>query len=243
MTTKQILELEDRNLHFNHINLVKEGMFWRAYERSAYLFVKHFWHDITVNGGHVKAVQRDVHYVGFPERSLQKIIDKMPEVGNSRIAQRSETQILIADVPPIAGFDEWKKGLNLLRQQASDQMQPYYGKLPLYKAVYDFYFQAASLVRNFPRDAQHTLGEPIIKHGLELNIVLYRLIKSQKDGFENQVLISTSHADEIIENLRFLFRITYDMKLFNTDRYVSISESFESIRKQLHGWRKRVISD
>ena len=239
MTTKQITDLEDQNLHMTLIHLHKNGMFWRAYERSAYLFVKHFWQDITVNGSHIKGIGRDVHHVGFPERSLQKIFDKFPEVGNSRIAQQSENQILIADVPPIAGFDEWKAGLKLLMQQASDQMQPYYGKLPLYKAVYDFYFQVCNLVRNFQRDAQYTIGQKIIDSGVDLNTILYRLMQAQRKGDQIKVHENMAQADETVENLRFLLRIAYDMQLFNTDRYVAISENFESISKQLHGWQKK----
>ena len=242
MTTKDILVLEETNQSLNAINLIKDGMFWRAYERSAFLLINHFWNDITVNGGYVKAVEQEVYYVGFPEKSLQKnIIDKLPEVGNSRVIEKSERKIVIADVPPIAGFEEWKSSLGMLRQQANDQMQPYYGKLPLYKAVYDFYFQTANLVRNFPRDAQYTMGEQIIKHGLELNIALYNLIQSQKKGYENQVLIHMARADELIENMRFMLRISYDMKLYNIDKYAALSESFESIRKQLTGWHKKIV--
>ena len=241
MTTKEILALEESNVHFNTIHLIKDGMFWRCYEQSAYLLINHFWNDLTVNGGFVKAVQKEVYYVGFPERSLQKIFDKLPEVGNSRIVQKNEKRIVIGDVPPIAGFDEWKEGLKLLRRQATDQMKPYYGGLPLYKAVYDFYFQASNLVRNFPRDAQYTIGEKVVTQGLELNLVLYRLMQGQKHGFQNQVEICMSQADELIENLRFLLRISYDMQLFNVDKYVAISESFESIRKQLTGWHKKIV--
>ncbi len=243
MTTKQILELEDANLQFNTIHLIKEGLFWRAYERSAYLFSKHFWVDITVNGGYVKSVERDVHYVGFPDRSLQKVLDKLPEAGNSRVVERSETKIRIDDVPPIEGFEQWKEGLALLRKQATEQMQPYYGKLPLYKAVYDHYFQTANLVRNFPRDAQYTLGEKILKYGLRLNLTLYRMMQSQKKGYQDQVMICMGQVDEIIENLRFLLRISYDMQLFNVDRFSVLSESFESIRKQLSGWYKKMQSE
>ncbi len=230
------------NAQSNLITLVKEGLFWRAYEQSAYLFTRLFWPELKVNGGYVKSAGKEVYYVGFPDASLQKVLDKIPEVGESFLMEQTASKVTIANVPSVEGFEEWKQGLALLREQANDQMQPYYGKLPLYKAVYDFYFQMVNLTRHFPKDVQYTLGEQILRHGLSLNTQLYRLLKFEKqksDDSAAQKLTLVSQIDEVVESLRFLLRISFDMKLYNVERYAAISDGVESIRKQLYGWQKK----
>ncbi len=244
MTKQEILDFEENQT--NLITLVKEGMFWRAYEQSAYLFTRHFWPELKVNGGYVKSAGKEVYYVGFPEVSLQKIIDKIPEVGDSFLMEQGQNRVTIANVPPVDGFEEWKQGLVLLRDQTNQQMQPYYGKLPLYKAVYDFYFMVVNLTRHFPKDVQYSVGDQLIGYGLELNTQLYRLLKLERN--EEQLVKDTllrclhdmiRQIDENIETVRFLLRISFDMKLYNVERYADISSSIESIRKQLHGWKKK----
>ncbi len=120
--------------------------------------------------------------------------------------------------------------------EQDEQMQSDYGKQPLCRAVYDYYFQLVNVVRSFPPDAQYALGEDILSYGLRLNIVIYRMMQAQKNGFQDLMTMSMKQADETIENLRFLIRISYDMKLFNIDRFTTLSEDFESMRKQLHEW-------
>jgi len=44
MKTQQILDFEQ--VQNSQIMLTKEGLFWRAYEQSAYLLKNHFWQDI-----------------------------------------------------------------------------------------------------------------------------------------------------------------------------------------------------
>ena len=238
MTSQDLLNFDEEIQSTNLITLVKDKQFWRAYDQSAFLFTNHFWPGLKVNGGYVKAAGRDMFYVGFPDASLQKIIDKIPEVGNAFLMEHTANQVLIANVPPVNGFEEWKQGQSQLREQANDQMQPYYGKLPLYKATYDCFFQVVNLTRQFPKDVQYTIGEQVIKTGLDINTQLYRLLKTDKLHPDDRLKI-IDQIDEKIETLRFLLRISYDMKLYNVERFSDISASIESIRKQLHGWRKK----
>ena len=70
MKIKDILELENSNI--NNIILHKEGLFWRAYEKSAYLFTLYIKaHQITKK--YYKNVNSNVVYLGFPQSSFSKI--------------------------------------------------------------------------------------------------------------------------------------------------------------------------
>ncbi|MCL2417564.1 MAG: four helix bundle protein [Bacteroidales bacterium] len=243
MTKQEILTSEQAQ--HGIIALRKDGLFWRAYEQSAYLLKNHFWSDLKVNGGHVKAVKQDMYYVGFPEKSLQeRILDKLPEVEGSSIIEQTEKKIIIG-CPHIDGFEEWKQSLTNLHEQATEKMQPFYGKLPLYKAVYDLYFKIVNLTRHFPKDVQYTVGDKLINYGLELNTLLYRLLKINKAQtkerqFDAEIQKESiiNEIDEMIEQVRFLLRVSYDLKLYNVENFASISETLESIRKQLYGWQR-----
>jgi hypothetical protein len=240
MTKQEIINFEQA-ANGSTITLVKEGMFWRAYEQSAYLFTRLFWPDLKVNGGFVKAVGKEVFYVGFPDASLQgKVVDKLPEVPGSRLVSRTDNMVVIAGLPPLEGFDEWKQSYVLLREQANEQMQPFYGKLPLYKAVYDFFQEMVNLTRHFPKDLHYTLGDKIVEHSLEMNLWLYRVLHLPKDAadYPRMKSVSIERIEELLETVRFLLRTSFDMKLYNVERFAGVSAHIDSIGKQLSGWKK-----
>ncbi len=66
---KQIIEKERQNS--GKIYLYKEGVFYRAYNRSAYLWVTHIC-GYEVKTRYVKSVGENIFYVGFPMTALEK---------------------------------------------------------------------------------------------------------------------------------------------------------------------------
>jgi hypothetical protein len=247
--------LEYESSQTNKISLFKEekGKFWRAYEQSAHLLINHFWQDIKVNGGYIKAAEAEVYYVGFPDGSLQtKILDRMPEVFGAIITEQSETRVIIS-VPPIQGFKEWKDSQTLKREQVVEKITPYYGELPIFKKTYDLLNTLLNTTRHFKRDVKYTLGEKIITCGLDINTLVYRLLKAKeksnaKTPSQNKAnivaldytqFLLTAEIDEKVETLRLLFRIAYENKLHSPDKHIEFSNSIESIRKQLHSWNKQ----
>lgn len=104
MASKEIIALEDGNI--GRTNLCKEGLFWRAYECSAYALCtrvhpfKAMKRQLKVLGGKPLVV------AGFPtsseERYLQGLI--LSEKTENRIAITLDTPIDLAD------FGKWKDG-------------------------------------------------------------------------------------------------------------------------------------
>ena len=70
MTIIEILKIESVNT--GCINLFKEGIFWRIYQQSAYLFIKHI-KDLKALKKFYKNVNREVVYAGFPDAILSQI--------------------------------------------------------------------------------------------------------------------------------------------------------------------------
>jgi len=247
MTREKIIQHE--NYYQNQITLRREGLFWRAYEQSAFLLKTLFWDEIKVNGSFVKAVNQDVFYVGSTEAPLQeRVLDKLHTISGCYIKERSESIIIIAGVPYVAGFEQWKKGRVNMREEAIETMQSFYGHLPLYKAGQDLFKRLVEITKNFSKNLQYSLGDRIINHGLDLYTVIYRILKFPKEyktqerkahaDHEKSLLIK--EADETIEQIRFLLQTAYELKLYPVETLAQVSKMIESIRKQLHGINQTV---
>lgn len=102
-----ILFIEDCNL--THIHLYKEGSFWKAYERSAFLFVKHIKAYRTKKKFY-KNMQQDVISIGFPDVALSRLID------TQKVILRVDKSLTIAldnTTLDVAEFEQWKESCPL----------------------------------------------------------------------------------------------------------------------------------
>lgn len=64
MKVSEILQMEQT--YTESIILHKEGLFWRAYERSAYLLLKHY-RQFQLTKKRVKYLEKEIVYCGFPD--------------------------------------------------------------------------------------------------------------------------------------------------------------------------------
>lgn len=92
----------------NVVHLWLEGMFWKAYERSAYLFVR------RISGykpykKFVRSVGGEVVAIGFPSKAIEKLLE-----GRSVEYVDSKHYILngfTVDAQELKNFQSWKKGI------------------------------------------------------------------------------------------------------------------------------------
>ncbi len=73
MKIKEILTVEASKIRQNTIYMYKEGVFWKAYENSAYLFYR-FVKPCMVKTTHFKNVNRHVISIGLPDAGLNNLI-------------------------------------------------------------------------------------------------------------------------------------------------------------------------
>ena len=105
MKIQDILELEQENT--NSIILHKEGLFWRAYEMSAYLFT-HYIKKYKITKKFYKNVQQEVVYLGFPQNALQSLL----QFSKEKDINKEETQIIIGKYEfTNDDFLKWKTNL------------------------------------------------------------------------------------------------------------------------------------
>lgn len=95
-------EQENRTGIFLH----REGLFWKAYEYSAYLFVKEV-RAYNPQKKEIKSLKADVVSLGFPDQVLGDILKGQDH------AAHGEKCIEIKGFPPVevSGYEQWKKNL------------------------------------------------------------------------------------------------------------------------------------
>lgn len=105
MTQKDIFELEHNNR--DRIHLLKEGMFWKAYERSARLFAEEI-KPFQINKKSSKTYG-DLISLGFPLSALEKLMD-----GHRLLADEENLRTYAAhDALDEAEFARWRSEIPL----------------------------------------------------------------------------------------------------------------------------------
>lgn len=124
-----IIELEKANL--NYIYLLKEGLFYRAYNRSAMRVLRYF-KPFKINRRYVKKVQQTIFYVGFPAVSLEAILQQAKSKG-WQINEQDKASACADEIICITGlfdstenYGEWERDLLEAEQEKiveADTMQ------------------------------------------------------------------------------------------------------------------------
>ena len=88
MSIQEIIDIEEKNE--DSIYLYKEGVFWKAYQKSTFLTVTRFRPDFRIKVKDMKCVGRKVLSVGFPISSLSSVFGESPieELDGKRIRIR-----------------------------------------------------------------------------------------------------------------------------------------------------------
>lgn len=114
-TIIQILAKEDANS--NKIFLYREGIFYKAYERSAYAFVTTV-QQFMVKKKLVKCVGREVVSLGFPTDSIGSHFAK-----EAILETDNGVEIQLGSEIDIPAFEAWKQGIAMTaRPQVRQQV-------------------------------------------------------------------------------------------------------------------------
>jgi hypothetical protein len=112
MKIEDIKALEDANVS-GELSLYKEGLFWRAYNRSAYLFVHHL-QEVKVLKKYYKVIDDSILVLGIPQKSCQQLLQALPK---GILIEKQEEKMIV-----LSGFT-WDE----------EAYQAYYKQLPLHQ--------------------------------------------------------------------------------------------------------------
>ena len=96
----------------NEIHLFKEGVFWVAYEQSAYYF--HLKKGYKPTKKFIKKINSEVVSVGFPENALATMDRKQSQESPNHIVLQAEE--LIEE----EAFLEWKNRIDIKKQNVNN---------------------------------------------------------------------------------------------------------------------------
>ena len=128
MTIKEIIQIENGN--GNTIILLREGIFWRAYEKSAYAFSMQI-HPYKPTRKWVIAVKQDVVSLGFPVSAAENVLN------NSKVLMRQEKRLVLAASPiSVEDFEAWKQTVPMTLPDSGlhrkDIRRPYVSPVPFF---------------------------------------------------------------------------------------------------------------
>jgi hypothetical protein len=115
VSIKEIMGIEADNR--DTIYLHKEGLFWRAYEVSAYLFVSHIKEYRPIKK-YYRVVEDEVIYIGFPHTSLESI-STILATHNILVKDEKLTKVAVSSVDQDL-YQSWKKSIDIIEPIIKD---------------------------------------------------------------------------------------------------------------------------
>lgn len=219
MTYKQILEIEDFNI--DSIYLFHEGIFYRAYEHSAFFFQK-LCHNYKLKRKIIQNVNREVIYLGFPETSLEKWAHKfIREQVNEKLIRLHHRETFDE-----IEYDRWKDLCEVNVDKRYTPNTVFMEGKPIYRKVQILQHKIIALAKNFSKNFQTPYGTEIKKEAYEL---AYK-IRRYYDHADIEEL--TEAICEHCDRMAFITQIAAEEKEMSHDNEGFCMELIESVRDQ-----------
>ncbi|PWJ70164.1 MULTISPECIES: hypothetical protein [unclassified Fibrobacter] len=219
MNTEDILKFENND--GNEVHLVRDRLFWQAWEHSAFLFSKYF---LKYQPHHkfIQKVAKDLVYLGFPKNVLSDLQLTSKQKGFV-YEVIDDDHIVIRNVPNVDGYDEWKSGV-LSIPKSTDQPKKESKSTPkeqkkeaktseylLYRLVFDFTVYSSNLVPKINRIYRFPIGERLLNALVDVTEHVYLYINH----------VNKLDCDSLVQSL---LRIRLDFRLLNELHQVSLNQ-------------------
>ena len=109
--------------------------------------------------------------------------------------------------------------------------------LPILQKLIATYEVWQEFLRNFPKDLRYTLGAKIDVLHIETTEAIFMascVVLDQKLPFIQKASIK-------LDLLKFFLQVAWESKGLDNKRYITLSEHFAEIGKQLGGWQKDTL--
>ena len=138
MKISEIFDIEKENL--SSCFLIKDGIFWRAFEKSAYWCVTNI-KPYSITKKHFKGQNSDLVYLGFPNGILTELLSMAEDKGFK--VNKLEKLITINGIEISDGFVQWKEAIPY-------QMPDDNNKSMVSEPVVNYDSVLATRIRKFP---------------------------------------------------------------------------------------------
>lgn len=207
------------------ILLFREGMFWKAYQEAAYLFVANL-KPYQVNKNYVKKVGVDVFSLGFPVPSTAKILS-----GVSYKEDGERIWICLDSKFDEADYLRWRESVNV---QPTVSHKPSSDTLLVYKHAYDLVIYFYNVNRNVDREYKFSLSEKIKE---ELHEVLMNICFANEEDSKERKFQLVEHASNMLTSAKIRIRLLHDLKQLPLKHYAVFAEKITDLSHELNKWK------
>ncbi len=228
MTVSEKLQETSFYAQQGKIVLFHEGMFWKAYQEAAFMFVSNI-RPYQVNCNYVKKVGTDVFSLGFPVPSSLKIL--------SEYSYTEDSLRIIITLDDYAFSDE-----DYLAWRHSTLVQPVVRHRPpgdtllSFKNAYELQKQFYLINRNVDREYKFTLSEKIKE---ELHEVLMNVYFANDQDILTEKRIMIQSALHFSESVKLRVRLLHDLKQISTKQYANLSVQIADLLSDLKKWYEK----
>ena len=225
MKTENILLLEDNAEGI--INLVRDSLFWQAWNRSAFLFTMHLKKDYQVQKRFIKKVSQEVAWIGFPSSTLDTI-RQIAEKKGFKWEQKSADHIIISNVTQSTGYEEWWSRIVKKKPKPSE---PNFATtndknaniLAAYKTAYDLCLHVHRATVKMPREFRYELGARVRNQVTDITENLHLAVNNIKASPD----IGETAAR--IHRFRIDIRILKDLYQININQWGFLNNQIETL--------------
>jgi hypothetical protein len=231
MKTEEILGIEESGE--NRINLVRDRLFWQAWNRSAFLFVTYL-RKYRVHKRFVQKVSQEVAWLGFPKTALADI-EKVAESKGWVFERKNDDHIIISGVPAANGYEKWWAGIvkpadsgaasAKIAKAAAPSKQSQL--LPAYKAAYDLCLNVHRATAKMPKEFRYELGARVRGYATDIAESLH-LMCGVADAR------SAAERDTIADCAKTIHRLRIDIRILNDLRQIGINQ-WGYLNQQIEG--------
>lgn len=220
MIAEQIIKIESNQGH--EIHLVKDRIFWQAWERSAFLFVNNI-KKYKVRKKFVQKVSQDLVWLGFPELVLKDILE-MAVQKRFEVHHVSADHIVIQNVPEKGDFENWKNSVTKASNDENKEVRtgPKQSVLLLFRICYDFTLYVSRLVPKFGKSYKFSYGEHMLQDSLNISELVY--LNVNHDHF-----VSKNEIVQPLLRLRLDFRLLKDLKQISLKQWLFVNQKIEEM--------------
>ncbi len=225
MKIEEIMAIEAENE--DAIHLIKQSLFWQAWEKSAYHFVLAL-RPYKISCKEVQKIAAACVYLGFPERVLEAVCADAQKLGY-RCETVNNAHIRIIGLSPAPGFDTWKaqklKDFKAKSAQIQKAAPIDHGQSKLYfayKTVYDLALYLTRLSTTLNRAYRFGLGEELRKEA----VLLAELIQL---AAQNLAPLNKKEFAQILTGVRIKLRILLDLKQIRPNQWLFANKYMEEI--------------
>lgn len=231
MNTEELIEIESSEPY--GIHLIGEGTFFRAYERSAFLFGRHIHDRYALKSRFIKKVAKDLVYLGFPRSSLDSVMEVCKKK-NFAVSTIGKDHVFIGPVPVVDHYDMWHDGV--MRQVATPtanfangaiEKGRHKSRIPpneyaLFRLFFDFTLYVLKAVSKFDKDYKYSFVEMLCKRCVKLLEILYKHVNNIRNADLNFV-------EEELYSLRLDFRLLCDLRQISLKQWAFINTKIEEM--------------